>query len=406
MPGVHEMPEHAMKSRAENKSANHRFLTQPGKPGMDHRKAQKALAPLLAPLSKGYGAAMRLRAWAYAKGLKESRKPEAFCISVGNISWGGTGKTPLTGWLLDRAAQEGMKAVVLTRGYGGKTDKRPLLVTPETSPAESGDEPLMLCREHPEAAILADPNRRRAQSWAEAHLKPDLFILDDGMQHLALRRDLNLVVLSRKDLLLDWNRVIPAGTWRESAGALSRSDAFMLRAAPDSLESLPPEKLERLKSFGVPLFSFDLKPAGLVPLATPSSPSGEAARQAEALLTGAFPCALCTAVGAPESVLRSAMLLLGKELEATFTFPDHHPYALADLEKIRAGLREFANARGELPPIITTAKDAVKLEPLLPHFPELRFFVLKSEVEFGPALFTELDFPGWLGAVSRQISSA
>ncbi|MDL2306919.1 tetraacyldisaccharide 4'-kinase, partial [Desulfovibrio sp. OttesenSCG-928-C06] len=326
----------------------------------DYRKTQKTLSPLLVPLSKGYGALMRARAWAYSAGIKSSQKTPTFCISVGNISWGGTGKTPLTGWMLDWAAHEGLKAVVLTRGYGGKTERRPLLVTPDTNPEESGDEPLMLCRQHPEASILADPNRRRAQLWAEEHLRPDLYILDDGMQHLAVQRDLNLVTLSLKDFTQDWNRVIPAGTWREGSSALRRADAFMLRATPGAVENLPLDKLDILRSLGVPLFSFDLAPTGITPLRAAKMPEAgrpeeiaePAAREQKSglsqpenpeeqntgrnILSGKQPYALCTAVGTPESVLSSAKSLIGSEPETTFIFADHHPYSYDDLEKIRA----------------------------------------------------------------------
>ena len=140
---------------------------------------------------------------------------------MGNISWGGTGKTPVVGWLLGWAAQKKLKAVVLSRGYKGKPPALPFLVEACGSPLESGDEPLMLAKLFPGASVLVDPVRSRAVRFAEKTLSPGLFVLDDGFQHLGVSRDLNILLLTPDDLGAGWNRVIPGGTWRENSGALA-----------------------------------------------------------------------------------------------------------------------------------------------------------------------------------------
>jgi tetraacyldisaccharide 4'-kinase len=349
---------------------------------MKPEELQSALAPALYPVSLLYAALMSLRARAYAKGLLPSRKSGAFCISVGNIAWGGSGKTPLASWLLDWAGRRGHSPALLTRGYGGRTARRPLLVSPATPPEQSGDEALMLALEHPETAVLADPSRRRALDWLEKHRRSDCIILDDAMQHLAVRRDLNLVLLRRRDLYEEWNKVLPCGSWREGATALTRADAFMLRLPPEDFTACALQARRRLQPFDKPVFSFALRPKGLRRLSTPGAPHA-----AEATVTGAY--ALCAAVGNPDSVRVSASALLGRAPEREFIFPDHHLFRSEELKAcLEAGL-----------PLVCTAKDAVKIAPLLPACGKAaQCFVLETEITFGPALFSSDDFPAWLSA--------
>ncbi len=350
---------------------------------MDYEKTQKTLAPLLAPASALYSAAMRLRAKAYAGGIFASQKPESFCVAVGNISWGGSGKTPLTDWLLTWAEAQGLTPAVLSRGYGGHSETRPLAVTPTTSPDKSGDEPLMLARKHPTAHILADPSRRRALDWLKAHTKTDFIVLDDAMQHLAVKRDLNLVLLRARDLGEEWGKVIPAGSWREGPKALERADAFMLRATPQEVPGLEPLARRRLAPLGKPVFPFTLKPVSLLPLGT----EAEQRYGAGAMLSGLekAPYALCTAVGTPESVGQSATEFIGYAPQAEFIYPDHYKFTPEDVRKM-----------AEQPlPLVVTAKDAVKLLPLLQYAGSPQCFVLESIIQFGPALFTAQTFAEW-----------
>ena len=143
---------------------------------------------------------MKARRFLWEKGLFKDFTPAYPCVAVGNIAWGGSGKTPLVDWLLSRTAKQGLEAVVLTRGYGAHPPVLPFPVSPASTAEEAGDEPLMLRLRHPAAAILVDPVRARAARLAEQTLNPDLLVLDDGFQHLAVRRHLNLVLLRPEDL--------------------------------------------------------------------------------------------------------------------------------------------------------------------------------------------------------------
>ncbi|MCL1915822.1 MAG: tetraacyldisaccharide 4'-kinase [Desulfovibrionaceae bacterium] len=344
---------------------------------MDYLWAQKKLAPLLRPLSFLYATCMSLRAGAYSAGLLPSLDPGVFCVSLGNISWGGSGKTPMAGWMLRWAAERGLTPAVLSRGYGGRNEERPLLVKPWTSPEAAGDEPLMLAQAHPQACILADPSRRRALGWLKANSRADFIIMDDAMQHLTLRRHVNLTLLLPEDLGAGWGRVIPLGSWREGPKALERADAFMLRVSPEESEELLEIARERLPE-GKPVFAFDLVPVVLSALeAEPGGDGTEYLRGRD--------YALATAVGNPASVRRGLTLLLGRPPAREFIFPDHYFYKAADLCDLRrSGL-----------PIATTVKDAVKIRTLLSEKDRCRYFVLESELHFGRTAHAPEDFAAW-----------
>lgn len=192
---------------------------------MSSLPVQRALYPLLYPFSKIYSFAMSYRRKQYEAGAKEQFSPKAPCVSVGNISWG-SGKTPVVSWLLEWAEHNHYSPVVLTRGYKAAPPRTPYLVTPESTAKQAGDEPVMLATAHRKAHIVVDPIRKRSGAWAEKKFRPELMVLDDGFQHLAVNRDLNLVLLKPEDLTKEWDRVIPAGSWREDQSALSRAHAF------------------------------------------------------------------------------------------------------------------------------------------------------------------------------------
>lgn len=333
----------------------------------DRHPLQNAFAPLLIPLSLAYGGAVKARRRMAGWGIPSPYLPPRPCVSVGNISWGGTGKTPVTDWLLDWADARNLRAVVLTRGYGAKAPFRPFPVTADADPAHSGDEPLMLARLHPHALILADPDRNRAaRAGLAAPHPPDLFLLDDGFQHLSTGRHLDLVLLDADDLLdgpaSNWNRVLPAGTWREPAAALSAAGAFLIKLNPDAWPDALPALRRRLAPFPRPVFAFRLRPQGLRPCGPTPSPM-----QPASALPG--PYLLTSGVGNPDQVRRSVEEFMGRPPKEHLIFPDHHDYARRpdDARRLAApGL-----------PVICTAKDAVKLASL--NLPALYALEVKAD---------------------------
>ena len=342
---------------------------------------QRRLAPMLRPAAAAYGAAMRLRAARYASRCL-SRPYRAACpvISVGNISWGGTGKTPVVDYLLGKTAEENLRTVVLTRGYKASPPELPFPVHRDDDPAAAGDEPLLLARRHPGTLVLVDPKRARSAAWAEKNAAPRLFLLDDGMQHLAIERDLDIVLLKPDDLLEGWNRVIPAGSWREDKTALSRAAVFCMKAGRTLLPGIVPVAEQRLAGYGRPLFFFDLLPTSLTRLV----PYGRALPETTRDL-GGNPYALVCGTGNPEHVRQTATALLGREPADSFIVQDHHHYTETDANAVRQkGL-----------PVVCTAKDAVKLAPLLPFFNDIPIWVLDVRAVFHHGLFTGQTFDAW-----------
>ncbi|MBQ8664187.1 MAG: tetraacyldisaccharide 4'-kinase [Mailhella sp.] len=313
---------------------------------------QHLLAPLLLPLSWLYGAAGR---WKRARS-QVRWKPKSPCVAVGNISWGGTGKTPVTDWLLSWADRHDLRAAVLTRGYGARPSRLPLLVDAGTPASECGDEPLMLARRHPRASIVVDPERGRAGRMLEESRLPDIFFLDDGFQHVRAGRDLDLVLLDQDDVRLvplpgrppsNWNMIIPAGTWREPVEALNAAAAFLVKVEPEDWPSLIPALEQRLRQFPRPVFAFRMAPEGLRPEGSaPDVPALPAS-------TIAGPYAFVSGIGDPAQAVRTVTDFMGRAPEKTLAFPDHHDIR-QEKEKLEAlGL-----------PIICTEKDSVKLAPL------------------------------------------
>lgn len=341
---------------------------------------------LLSPPAALYGALMSLRAAAFAWGVLSTWQPPRPCISVGNIRWGGTGKTPVCAWLLEWAAGRGQQCVLLTRGYRAHPPHLPFLVGPDASPRQAGDEPLLLARSSPEAKIVVDPKRTRSGKWAWANLRPDLFVLDDGFQHLAVARDINLVLLTLPDLDADWQKVVPSGPWREGLSALSRADAFLIKL-PDLDMATPARQnriRDRLGDQGKPIFFFAPEPLRLTNLLTGEHRSGLPAQAGERYM-------LFSAVADPLSVEHTASGFLGVKATRFDTFADHHFFTTADVR----GLARKAEAV-HTNHLVCTAKDAVKIRDILPHQQTPQWWSLDMSVRFAPFTPGASRFEDWL----------
>ena len=337
---------------------------------------QRVLHPLLLGPSKLYAHVMRLRRQWYETGALASYRTEKPCVSVGNICWGGTGKTPLTQWLMQWALDQELTPAVLTRGYRAKPPETPFLVHEDASPEESGDEPLLLARACPDALVCVDPVRSRAAKWLADHHKPDIYIMDDGFQHLKVRRHVDLVLLRPQDLIDDWDRVIPAGPWREGEEALTRASAFLIKAPDDEFRALAPLLNEYLKPFKAPVFPFTFTPKGLKRLDRPSN----------ARTFGDVPYLLVSGVGEHEQVRATAEALLGRAPEKHLRYEDHYPYTEKDWDFIHQQA-DLANAD----PVLTTTKDAVKLA----RFNTRNLWTFDHTLTFGTGAFSQQTFPQW-----------
>jgi tetraacyldisaccharide 4'-kinase len=336
----------------------------------------KASAIILAPVGALYSAATRARLALYRTGALKVHKISAPVISIGNITTGGTGKTPLVEWVARAAAKEGRRVCVLTRGYGrADTRKRVLVSDGERVLADAsvgGDEPRLLAEMlQGVAAVISDADRAGAARWAGETLKSDLFILDDGFQHLRLARDLDIVTI---DATNPWGggRLLPVGRLREPVRNLKRADLIVLTRShlPKDIESLR-KQAERL-SGGRPVLLSSTRTKAITALdSTPLT--GTTLPDARSRSFSSRPLAAFCAIGNPAAFfthIRRDRLTLSY----TRAFPDHHVYKQTDVDSLVVeAKRQGASA------LLTTAKDAVKLRSL--RF-DLPCYVLEIGLEF------------------------
>jgi tetraacyldisaccharide 4'-kinase len=281
---------------------------------------QERMAPWLVPASLIYGAIQRSRRWAYGNGVFSCVRLDRPVVSVGSLLAGGTGKTPLTVFLA--RLWTARRVAVLSRGYGGSYSGE-LLVTPQTPTDLAGDEPVLLARSCPADVWVAHDRAQLALRLADRY---DLFILDDGYQHLALERFLNICVLPHELP----GRLLPAGLWREGPGALRAADLVVaLDAWPDWIDDY----------YEGPRVVIRLERAPWCNALGHSHPSG--------------PVFAFCGVARPKRFLRSLGDLV---VTGSATWPDHHSYSESDLLQLQASARKSGATA-----LVTTAKDAVRI---------------------------------------------
>lgn len=304
---------------------------------------------LLAPLEWLYRTAVARRARAYANGNKTTWRAPVPVIVVGNLTVGGTGKSPLVAWLVRWLGERGYRPGILSRGYGGHSPDYPLLVRSDMSVAECGDEPLMLASQTG-VPVVVDPQRvRGAKRLLEEGC--DVLVADDGLQHLALGRDIELVVVD--GVRGFGNRhCLPAGPLREPLSRLQSCDALVVNGEPASAMPATYHTMEL-----IPRHWRHLEDGALLPL-TPIPFEGAVHAVA--------------GIGNPERFFRT-LKRLGLDVTA-HPFPDHHRFQAQDLNFEDTGA------------IVMTAKDAVKCR----HLADTRCWVLDVEAQPEPG------FVAWL----------
>jgi tetraacyldisaccharide 4'-kinase len=336
---------------------------------------------ILAPLGALYSAAMRVRLSLYRTGALRVHRIASPVISVGNITTGGTGKTPIVEWVARAVAKEGRRACILTRGYGRRDAGRRVLVSDGeqilADAVKGGDEPRLLAEMlQGVAAVISDADRVAAARWAEENLKSNLFILDDGFQHLRIARDLDIVAV---DATNAWGggRLLPVGRLREPLSGLTRASIVILtrcEQAPE-IDSLR-KKAERL-SGGRPVLLSRTRTKAIRPLneATMTSDIPEISHPSSRIPHPSLqqPVAAFCALGNPAAFF-TLVRSNGHDARYTRAFPDHHAYRQTDLD----GLVVEAKQRGARA-LLTTAKDAVKLRSL--RF-DLPCYVMEIGLEF------------------------
>jgi tetraacyldisaccharide 4'-kinase len=316
--------------------------------------AARLLRALLVPAAGVYGAAVAVRNAAYDRGWLRTTRVPAHVVSVGNLTVGGTGKTPVALWIAEQLRARGRRVAIVARGYR-KRRKGVVVVStgagPLVTPEEGGDEAVMLAHRFAGPVVTAE---RRAEGAAHACsvLGCDTIVLDDGFQHRALARDVDVVVLADDPAAA---RLLPAGSRREPWSALRRAHLALTVGGA------------AVPVVGPPAVRIDVEPRALVSIrdgAWETSPLGA--------LAGADVVAVA-GVARPARFV-ATLAGLGARVVRTLTFPDHHAYGPDDLAAIAA-----AAAAGRL---VTTEKDLVKLQSAgLPGLVALRIGLVVADPE-------------------------
>lgn len=325
---------------------------------------ERILRAALVPAAVAYGAVASARNRLYDAGWLATRRVPARVLSVGNLTVGGTGKTPTALWLAERLVARGLRTGVVARGYGRQT-RGVVVVGEDGSPlvdAEAGgDEAVLLSRRFAGPVVVGE-RRADAAALAQARFALDAIVLDDGFQHRALARDADLVLATADDAR-DWP--LPAGRLREPARGLRRARALL------AIDGTPPT------SAGIPQFRGRLQPTGVVRV----GPDGGWTAEPLDTLSGTDVTAVA-GIARPERFL-GTLAAIGARVREVLRFPDHHRYTADDARRIAA-------AGG---PVVTTEKDLVKLA----RFPGLLSAAavrVALEIEEGDALVDMLLAPG------------
>ena len=306
-----------------------------------------------------YRIAVQLRVLGYEQGWFRRHRLPVPVISIGNLTVGGTGKTPLvidiTSWLL----AEGKRVAVLSRGYR-RTSREPMLLVSDgtrilASPQEAGDEPYLIAQRCPQSIVAVGADRYRLGRWVIGRCPVDCVVLDDGFQHLGLQRDVDLLLVDATDRY-GLDEVLPAGRLREPIEASRRATAIIVTRAEKRSDI--DHVLGRLHSVLDPLpltAQVVFRSEGIHPvIPTTSQSDGESYKGKTALLV--------SGIGHAAS-FKNMVEQLGLKILDEVAYPDHHLYTNDEVDWIR---RRAAELNADV--VITTEKDAGKLRPCLtPH---------------------------------------
>lgn len=315
---------------------------------------------ILSPLGKIYRLATGLRNQLYDRGVLKSASLGARTISVGNITAGGTGKTPFVGLVAQILFEAGEQVCIISRGYGRKNQKMQVLVSDGhqilADAENAGDEPLELARKLiGKAAVVSDANRIAAAKWAVENLDSTAFVLDDGFQHRRAKRDLDILLVDATNPFGN-GHMLPCGILRESISGVERADAIVITRSELAENCAEVESKIRIHNSHAPIFRSTTNIARIVELSSFRSNSTEIVSLVSGRAFGF--CGLGNS-GSFYAMIRREFSATSVTLVGEQSFDDHHFYTLQDIESLnRAAKKSSADF------FLTTAKDAVKLENL------------------------------------------
>jgi tetraacyldisaccharide 4'-kinase len=322
-------------------------------------------------LSFFYRLIINFRNWLYDHKIFKEVKLPCPVISVGNITVGGTGKTPCVIMLAQILRENGFKPAILSRGYGGErvnpvnivSDGREILLDSKIA----GDEPYLIARELKNVPVITGAKRIGTGKTAINQFGANVLICDDAMQHRQIFRDINLVLLDSQSLRGN-NHILPRGRLREPISELKRASAIVLTRANEAQQTN--NKIEKIiQTEKIPIFRSIHKPKDIV--------KGDySAQKSISELRGKKICTFC-GIANPDS-FRKTLSDAQAQVLSIDIFPDHHRYNKNELEKIKD---RFIDCRADF--LISTQKDVVRLQ----EFPEFvnMIYMLRIELEIIPS---------------------
>ena len=326
------------------------------------------LVPFLRGVSAVYGAAQKIRAIGYRHNLLQSKSLPCRVIAIGNISAGGTGKTPVTIYLARELQQSGKRVAVISRGYKGAAEKGGGIVSDGQNvlmdAGWAGDEPFMMASRLKGIPVVVGKNRHEAGMLAIREFEPDVIVLDDAYQHLKLKRDINLVLLDH-DRPFGNSHLLPRGILREPLDALARADACILTRSPQGADLEVFSNRSKVKSVlpQIPVFSsyhapyfYLIKSGDRTPLNDISefltSPELDRVKQNKVYGFSGI---------ARNDAFQHTVGKTGFNAVGYREFDDHHRYSATDLEDIvQTAKRAGANC------LISTEKDNARIAHQMP----------------------------------------
>jgi tetraacyldisaccharide 4'-kinase len=321
------------------------------------------MKPFLFAISIVYGGLIKLREALYKKGILQSKRLPCPVVSIGNITVGGTGKTPMTVYVAELIRRFGYKVAIVSRGYKGKAEKTGGIVYDGRvicmEPDQAGDEPFMMAKRLRSVPVIVGKDRFKAGMLAVKEFKPDVVLLDDGFQHLRLYRDIDLVLLDFNSPFGNGN-LLPRGILREPASSLSRADALILTRSDSVPGSIKAKLLDRLMylsqkrsvyvTFHTPYIFKVVTAAGDIENSALSKSQDWDSENIKGRKVFAF-----SGIARNED-FKHTVESFGCDVSGFAGFQDHHTYSDEDINTI---LRSAKDAGAEI--VCTTEKDYARM---------------------------------------------
>ncbi len=342
--------------------------------GKKCRFKDKMVLIILSLLELVYICLLTVKNFLFKINIIQSYKLPCKVISIGNITTGGTGKTPVVERLAHRLQKRKKKIAIVSRGYGGK-NKKPLIISDGkqifAGVKEAGDEVYMMARHLKNIPIIIGKDRYQAGKLAIKEFDPDIIILDDAFQHRQLERNNDIVTISAINPF-GYNHLIPRGLLREPLSALKRADNFVISRADQVSKKQVQEIKNKLKRYNknAKIFTSHYQPLYIKSLTSEASDSYKVDE-----LKGKKVLAL-SGIGTPDSFIKSLKQLEAKVIDSII-YPDHYKYREKDLMDI-AVKAQMQNVDW----VITTEKDAVKFtEEMVTQFRKLKIGIFTLGVK-------------------------